>query len=79
MRNDYGKRGGTSANAGLKATCYKVALPDGTVARKRSYAVDADEAEALAYMADGKWHVSGVYLRAPTWGRVTVCKAVREA
>ena len=49
------------------------------MARKRSYAVDADEAEALAYMADGKWHVSGVYLRAPTWGRVTVCKAVREA
>ena len=56
----YGKRGGTSVNAGRKATTYVATLPDGTIVRTCSYAIDADSAWIGAYEHAGQWHASGI-------------------
>ena len=40
-QTNFGKRGGTSKNAGRTATSYTATLPDGRTIKKRSYQLDA--------------------------------------
>lgn len=56
----YGKRGGTSVNAGRKATTYVGTFPDGTAFKKRSFDVSSDEAHVGIYEIGGVWHAAGV-------------------
>jgi hypothetical protein len=58
--SDYGKRGGTSANAGRKASTYVGTFPDGSMFRKRSFEVSTDEAHVGIYQHQGEWKVAGV-------------------
>lgn len=58
--NDYGKRGGTSVNAGKQRARYLVELPDGTTTIKATYSVAAPAAFAAVYQHDGKWRVSAI-------------------
>lgn len=47
--SDFGKRGGTSKNAGKTAATYEATLPDGTKVTKRSYEIDTPEALLAVY------------------------------
>jgi hypothetical protein len=62
MASPYGKKGGTSVNAGRRSATYEVTTPDGAVHRKRSFQVDADEAWIGCYFSDKdqKWYAAGV-------------------
>lgn len=66
-RSPYGKKGGTSVNAGRKAATYEVTFPDGTKARKRSFAVDTPTAWVGCYFSEreSRWYSAGVALG--TW------------
>ncbi len=65
---NYGKKGGTSANAGRTSSTYEAVMPDGTVVRKRSFHVHQDDALVGCFEHNGKWHVSGVTDRVQNWG-----------
>lgn len=65
--HSFGRRGGTSANAGRRASKYEATLPDGTVVRKRSYQVHQDTAHLGCYQHEGKWYTSGVRAEPQDW------------
>jgi hypothetical protein len=66
--NNYGKKGGTSATAGLKATWYEFETPDGEVLRRRSFHVDQGEAVAVASRhPEGGWSNGGIHPERPSW------------
>lgn len=56
----YGKKGGTSKNAGKKATTYTATAPDGTVLTKKSFEFQCEDAFIGAYQHQGVWHAAGV-------------------
>ena len=57
----YGQRGGEGPNKGKKATTWKVELPDGTIAKKRSMNVGPDEdAWGLCSEYQGVWYLDGI-------------------
>lgn len=56
----YGQKGGEGPNTGKKAATYRFTMPDGTVAKKRSFKVDQETAYALVYEFRGKWYVSAI-------------------
>lgn len=59
--SDYGKRGGTSKNAGKKATTWVATTADGTMVKKRSFHVDPDRPVWIAvYQHEGKWYTATV-------------------
>jgi len=60
MRSRYGKKGGTSANAGRKATKYTVPMPDGRTLTKRVFQDCGASASALIYEHDGEWFLNTV-------------------
>lgn len=60
-RSPYGKRGGTSANAGKKAVTYEAILPGDKVVRKKSYHVHQPEAYLGCYRLDGEWRPGGIW------------------
>lgn len=49
-RSGYGQKGGIGPTAGRTAATYEVTFPDGTTARKRSYFVDADDAQYAKFL-----------------------------
>jgi hypothetical protein len=57
----YGRKGGTSATAGKKATTFLIDMPDGSTKRKRSYFVHDETALAPVFEHDGVWHTTGIY------------------
>lgn len=88
-KSPYGKRGGTSKNAGRTATTYTVTLPDGSTQSKRVYDVDAPTAIAAVYwhedLATGKssWHVVKVFANeqaaiAARCGHYRMVEAIRQ-
>lgn len=60
-KSPYGKKGGTSRNAGKKATSYIIVFPDGTTTIKKSFCVNAPLARAGIYYHGGIWHVARIY------------------
>ena len=58
--SNYGKRGGTSVNAGKKGTTYTATAPDGTILTKRSFQYHSERAYIAAYQHEGVWHAAGV-------------------
>ena len=62
-----GCKGGTSANAGRKATTYSFKYPDGRSGTKRSYQVNSAEAVAMVYQHQGVWYVSGIRSEPQKW------------
>lgn len=60
MKSDFGKRGGTSPTAGATAAMYEGTLPDGSVARKKSFHLTCPDAFLGCFERGGKWMVSGV-------------------
>lgn len=59
-KTNYGKRGGTSVNAGKKRVVYEAVLPDGRTVRKGSFTVSSPRAFMGAYQLGGEWRVAGV-------------------
>jgi hypothetical protein len=68
MRSAYGKKGGTSANAGRTAAVYEATLPDGTVVKKRSFHIFTETAVLGCYEHNGKWAASGITDGPKDWG-----------
>lgn len=58
--SDYGKRGGTSKNAGRKASTYTATAPDGTILTKRSYEIDTPTAYMAAYNSHTGWSANSI-------------------
>ena len=73
----YGCKGGDSPTAGRKAVNYRVDLPDGSVAIKRSFHVDQPVAHAGIYQHQGFWFVSAVTATEEKWPGQTFVKATR--
>ena len=71
---DYGKRGGTSKNAGKKASTYEATLPGGRVVRKRSFEFDTQEALLAYYGSDDDLRANCICTAewAERWGYRTV-------
>lgn len=74
----YGKKGGTSVNAGRKASTYEATLPNGTVVRKRAFGVESPTAY-IAYFkrTDGSFLAVAVVEKvtsqgAPIYGTTAV-------
>lgn len=67
MQLDYGKRGGTSATAGKRASVYEVTLHDGRTERVRKFKVTAADAWCACYpdraCGTGLWTASS-FIRA---------------
>lgn len=53
--SEYGKKGGTSKNAGKTASTYEATLPDGKTARMRSFQISSDTAYMGCYEFEGTW------------------------
>lgn len=81
---NYGRRGGTSVNAGKSVTVYEATLPDGRVVQKRSFAVSTEMAFLGAYQArafgrpaqaDDPWEYTAIRETAEeiaAWGQMPV-------
>ena len=72
MASEYGKRGGTSTNAGKKASTYEAVLPDGRKVTKKSFHVHQDVALLGCFQLNGVWRFSGIAPDAATieaWGQ----------
>lgn len=76
--SEFGRKGGTSATAGRKATTYEATAPDGTVLRKKSFQVGTDTAVMMIYRdPTGRWTASGVQAEAQDWGNQQPVQAKR--
>jgi len=75
----YGKKDGTSANAGRKAAIYLVTTPDGVLHKKRSFQINAPIAFCGAYEHQNKWYVSGIVAEPQNWPRQIFVEAVLDA
>lgn len=69
MRRDfktspYGKRGGTSMNAGRVLSRYEATAPDGSELRKSTYNDPAPDMVMAIYYHDGRWYAASVLSRA---------------
>ena len=74
----YGKRGGTSVNAGKKASTFRVVFPDGSVALKKSFEVHTPTAFAMIYQAIEGWQVSAIVAEPKlNWGNQQPTTATR--
>lgn len=73
----YGRKNGTSKNAGRKATTYTAVMPDGSTVKKRSYQITTPTAYLGIYQHDGEWFTSGIAATPQKWPGQTFIRAVK--
>lgn len=67
-RSPYGKRGGTSVNAGRKQSTYEGKAPDGSILHVRSFLVSADKAWMhISCQGGACWYGNAVRLQPEDW------------